>query len=65
MNWHIKNASCEWNIGFHGSSSNQHVFSNCCKTCNKKQAAPKKGVIIKPIISDGFNMRGQVDLIDF
>ena len=28
-----------------------------CKTCNRKRAAPKKGVIVKPIISGGFNMR--------
>ena len=41
------------------------LFTTCCKTCNGIQVAPKKGVIVKPIISDGFNMRGQVDLIDF
>lgn len=27
--------------------------------------APKKGVVIRPITTDGFNVRGQVDLIDF
>ena len=43
----------------------RQLFSTCCKTCNRKRAAPKNGVIIKPIISDGYNMRGQVDSIDF
>ena len=31
------------------------LFSTCCKTCNRKRAAPKKGVIVEPIISNGLN----------
>ena len=30
-----------------------------------KRAAPKKGVVVTPIISDGFNVRGQIDLVYF
>lgn len=41
------------------------LFVSMCKTCSRKKTAPKAGVVIKPIISDDFNMRGQVDLIDF
>ena len=31
------------------------LFSTCCKTGNRKRAAPKKGVIVKLIISNGSN----------
>lgn len=41
------------------------LFVSLCKTCSRKKTAPKAGVVIKPIISNDFNMRGQVDLIDF
>lgn len=41
------------------------VFVKLCKICARKAVTPKSGVVIKPILSDGFNVRGQVDLIDF
>lgn len=41
------------------------LFVSMCRTCNLKRVMPTKGVVIKPILSDGFNSRGQVDLIDF
>lgn len=41
------------------------LFASMCRTCTRKRVVPHKGVVIKPIISDGFNARGQVDLIDF
>ncbi|XP_029162592.1 KRAB-A domain-containing protein 2-like [Nylanderia fulva] len=41
------------------------IFVSCCGTCNRKRVAPKRGVVIKPILSDRFNVRGQVNLIDF
>lgn len=40
------------------------VFASCCHTCNRKKALPKRGVVVKPITTDGFNIRAQVDLID-
>lgn len=40
------------------------LFASMCSTCNRKRIAPTKGVVIKPILSKGFNARGQVDLID-
>lgn len=42
-----------------------NIFTTCCQTCNRKRAAPKTGVVVKPISSDGYNIRGQVDLVDF
>lgn len=50
--WQIFKTACKMFVAF-------------CKTCVRKCAAPKKGIIVKPIILEGFNMRGQVDLIDF
>ncbi|XP_043462868.1 KRAB-A domain-containing protein 2-like [Leptopilina heterotoma] len=49
--WKISKTACQ-------------MFVSFCKTCDRIRAAPKTGVVIKPIVSDGFNMRGQVDLID-
>lgn len=40
------------------------IFVSLCKTCIRKRAAPRKAVVVKPILSDGFNLRGQVDLVD-
>ena len=36
-----------------------HLFFACCKNCNRKQAAPKKGVIVEPIISNGLKWTSQ------
>lgn len=41
------------------------LFSKMCTTCARKRSKPVKGVVVKPIVTEGFNMRGQVDLIDF
>lgn len=40
------------------------IFVSLRKVCSRKKAKPKSGVVIKPILSDGFNVRGQVDLVD-
>lgn len=40
------------------------IFLNLCKTCLTKKIFAKKG-IVKPLISDDFNRRGQIDLVDF
>ena len=56
MLYYCKN---QWRIGKQACS----IFVSVCLTCNKKQVAPKKEIVA--IISDGFNMRGQVDSIDF
>ncbi|XP_051165171.1 KRAB-A domain-containing protein 2-like [Leptopilina boulardi] len=50
--WRIPRNACE-------------IFNNLCETCNLKKSSKRKGVVVKPIISHGFNARGQVDLIDF
>ncbi|XP_043467666.1 KRAB-A domain-containing protein 2-like [Leptopilina heterotoma] len=50
--WRIPRIACE-------------IFISLCETCNLKKSVAKKGVVVKPIISHGFNARGQVDLIDF
>lgn len=41
------------------------LFASLCQICVRKRAVPKKGVVVRPILSDGFNVRGQVDLVDF
>ncbi|CAG4965256.1 unnamed protein product [Colias eurytheme] len=41
------------------------IFLDLCPTCEMKKALPKKGIVTKPIVSQDFNMRAQVDLIDF
>lgn len=58
MLYYVKN---EWRIPKVSCQS----FVTCCQTCNRKRAAPKRGVVVKPIVSNGLNMRGQVNLIDF
>ncbi|XP_051163768.1 KRAB-A domain-containing protein 2-like [Leptopilina boulardi] len=50
--WKLSKQACE-------------LFVQCCETCTRKKALPKKGVVVKPITTNGFNMREQVDLIDF
>lgn len=40
-------------------------FLKLCMPCEQKSKNPKKGIVVKPIISNTFNERGQVDLIDF
>ena len=41
------------------------LFASCCRTCNRKKSTVRSGVVAKHIISDYYNKRGQVDLIDF
>lgn len=41
------------------------LFVSCCSTCNRKKPAIREGVVIKPIIMHGFNVRAPVDLVDF
>ena len=40
------------------------LFIKNCESCTKKKAHPKKGVVVKPIISKDVYARAQVDLID-
>lgn len=42
-----------------------NIFLQLCKTCLSKKGFPNTGIVVKPIISDDFNRRGQVDLVDF
>lgn len=41
------------------------IFIALCPTCETKKNIPKKGIVTRPIISHDFNIRGQVDLMDF
>lgn len=41
------------------------LFLKNCETCVKKRCHPKKGLVVKPILSEDTFERGQVDLIDF
>jgi len=40
------------------------LFLSLCVQCQTKQKVPKKGIVIKPIISRELNSRCQVDLVD-
>ncbi|CAG5016958.1 unnamed protein product [Parnassius apollo] len=40
------------------------LFVSLCPACESKRNLPKKGIVVKPIISRDFNERGQVDMID-
>lgn len=40
------------------------LFISLCPVCESKRNTPKKGIVVKPIVSQDFNERGQVDLID-
>ncbi|KAF0702823.1 KRAB-A domain-containing protein 2-like, partial [Aphis craccivora] len=40
------------------------IFLTVCQTCSRKKSMNRK-LVIKPITSNDFNERGQVDLIDF
>lgn len=41
------------------------VYSELCTTCNLKKTQKYAGLVVKPITSKDFNVRGQIDLIDF
>ncbi|KAJ8686470.1 hypothetical protein QAD02_022264 [Eretmocerus hayati] len=40
------------------------VYLSLCVSCEKKKSLPKKGVVVKPLLFNEINQRGQVDLID-
>lgn len=40
------------------------LFLKLCVTCVRKRAHPRRGLVVKPIISKEANARAQVDLID-
>ncbi|XP_072398083.1 KRAB-A domain-containing protein 2-like [Diabrotica undecimpunctata] len=40
------------------------VYLNLCVPCQKEMSIPKKGLVVKPVLSSAFNSRCQVDLID-
>jgi hypothetical protein len=40
------------------------LYLNLCKQCQTKHSAPKKGIVVKPMVSSELNSRCQVDLID-
>lgn len=39
-------------------------YLKLCAMCQLKKKSKQKGLVVKPIISSGFNKRGQIDLID-
>uniref|UniRef100_A0A914CWL8 Integrase zinc-binding domain-containing protein n=1 Tax=Acrobeloides nanus TaxID=290746 RepID=A0A914CWL8_9BILA len=40
------------------------IFLDNCEVCQRKKKIPQKEVVIKPILSEDFNSRAQLDLID-
>ncbi len=41
------------------------AFLDLCENCQMKKKKPKKGLVVKPILSQHLNSRCQVDLIDW
>ena len=42
-----------------------NLYLTTCRRCHEKKKSKKKGVVVKPIIHEQMNCRGQVDLIDY
>ncbi|KAI5717175.1 hypothetical protein M8J77_001334 [Diaphorina citri] len=40
------------------------IYLNLCEICQKKSQVPKKGLVVKPLLSKEMNSRCQIDLID-
>ena len=40
------------------------MYLNLCEQCELKKARVKKGLVVKPILSEEMNSRCQLDLID-
>lgn len=41
------------------------IYADLCTICNFKKSQLHAGLVIRPLKSEDFNIRGQVDLIDF
>ena len=41
------------------------MYLAACATCDEKRKRPRKGMVVKPIVSEDFNTRAQADLICF
>lgn len=54
-------AGAKWKI----SKKSCGIFVSLCRTCSRKKGFARKNLVVKPITTDGFNMRCQIDLVDF
>nr|XP_022905082.1 KRAB-A domain-containing protein 2-like [Onthophagus taurus] len=41
------------------------MFVSLCKMCNTKKSQQQRNIVVRPITTKDFNLRSQVDLIDF
>lgn len=41
-----------------------NLYLSLCEQCKLEKKIPKRGLVVKPILSDCMNSRCQVDLID-
>lgn len=41
------------------------IFISLCTACQLKKVQSRKGLVVRSILSKDFNVRGQIDLIDF
>nr|XP_022909519.1 uncharacterized protein LOC111420713 [Onthophagus taurus] len=41
------------------------MFVSLCKMCNTKKSQQQRNIVVRPITTQDFNLRSQVDLIDF
>lgn len=51
-----RNNICLWAIS---------IFVKLCPHCQKTKKIKRKGLVVKPLISEQFQARGQIDLLDF
>lgn len=42
-----------------------NAYLATCTTCDEKRSRPRKGIVVKPILTDDINSRAQVDLISY
>ena len=47
------------------TQSDIKLYSTTCQRCQEKKSAKKKGAVVRPIVHEELNSRGQVDLIDY
>ena len=48
---------------FNISNRVANLYLATCSTCDEKRSRPRKGIVVKPILSEDLNSRAQVDLI--
>lgn len=62
--WHFKVFKLKLNLNITKNREIISIFLKTCVECELKQGRAKKGLVVKPILSEDRNSRAQMDLID-